>query len=314
MADLPTSEILAPDKQVVSNLSDLPPIKTRIPRLDRSYDTLQQAVAAVRGGDELDSVAVDVEPAPVDAGPPPAAPAIPSSAPAVEAPVTPRDTPRVRDRIAQLWGQKRDAEERAAALEARLAALERTPPPIYPSPPVDWPAPGANPPYPEPSAPTPFGQAPPLPHAGYVSRAELAALLAQQRQETRLMNELGTAQIASRLEAERDFRDVFENPELRAAAADVWERDRSLQTDPRGPWKAAAIVRGLSATSPAAPGSPAPDARKQALAGTGPTVPAGGTSASPDRAARYNAALRQARQSQRPEDFARARRIQLGQE
>jgi hypothetical protein len=135
--------------------------------------------------------------------------------------------------------------------------------------------------------------------------------------QTRLIleqNALTSAHSVSRLEAERDFPDVYGDPELRAAAETILARDPRFSQDRQGPYLAAALARGLatrsiSGSSPQG-GMPAA-ARKEALAGVGASVPEG-SGAPDDRQARYDQAMTRARATGKEEDAAFARLIQQG--
>ena len=205
------------------------------------------------------------------------------------------------------------AERRLSELETRFTQAQQAPP-AHLAPPQA----GPYDPYAQTTTQNSnFGPGQPGdPHAGYVSRAEINTLLARQQQEMAAHSALQQAHIVARLEAERDFPNVFNDPELRSAANEIWERDPYLRNDPRGPVKAAALAQALSVgASPSAQNPAAVLQRKAALSGVGPSIPSGSeASQQNDAAARYNQAMQRARYTQRIEDFSRARRIQLGLE
>lgn len=227
-------------------------------------------------------------------------------------PVLPNDSPRVQDRISKLYGAWKSAEERALESDQRLAAVlariegrlspgpsgdsffQATPPPAPPQ---------ISSPYPEPVGP---GTEKPL------TRSELFSVLQQHTQELQKVSLLASSQAASRVEAERDFPDVFADPQLRQHAEYIRQRD--YPHDPSGPYKAAALARGLALPVGGAPlgnGASSAILRKQELMGIGPSVPEG-TGTSNDPFARYNEALQIARASGREEDLVRLRLIQQG--
>jgi hypothetical protein len=235
-------------------------------------------------------------PAPAPVASPAQAPTLPQVPPT--APVTPQDSPRVRDRIHTLYGRWKGAEENSnkylqeiESLKAEVASLRRPAPQVQgyeysgPVQPSDFPAPG------QPQST--------YPSAG-ITREELRVELAEwtRQQDTR------NAQIESRLAAERDYPDVFANPDLRASVDEIISLDPNLQNDPLGPVKAALIVRGLNGSPQT---SAVDDARRTALGGPGATVPEGNSqAASPeDLSAQYNEALRVASVTQKQEDWAR---------
>ena len=141
-------------------------------------------------------------------------------------------------------------------------------------------------------------------------------MFAAQTQYLMGQSALQQAHTVSRLEAERTYPDVFQHPELKAAAEEIWRRDPSLRSDPRGVEKAALMARGL-AYGPHVPFSTGsqipPQMRKEGLSAIGATVPEGQATPN-DRASRYAQAFAYAVQTQDLKDFARARRIQTGVE
>lgn len=249
--------------------------------------------------------------APLTSSPPsipqaPTAPTPPSN-PVSVPPTSPQDTPRVQDRINKLWGEKRTAEEKAAELERKLAELTAAQNAARFS--------TVGTPREEPSFSTlGSGSASDSAPAGYISREEFARELARQTQEIMRHQALTQAHTVSRSEAQRDFPDVFANPELEGAANRIWQEDRSLREDPHGPYKAAALARGLQApfggAAPRSGGVPA-SLRKEELSGVGASVPEG-SGASDDRVARYQEAMARARRSGREDDAVRARLIAQG--
>lgn len=231
-------------------------------------------------------------------------------------PVGPQDTEPVRRRINKLYGQWKGAEERAVSFEdralraeARLAEL--TQPQMPPMPQYQPPPPAPRPQNPYESAASPVEGQPPL--ADFVPRAELQNLLYAQTRFLMEQQQIRDAQLRARAEAETDFPDVFANPELRDQYDLVMQKDQFLQRDPQGPYKAAALARGLN-PSQVPPGGYAPTAaRKAQVAGLGATIPSGNQQSQlSERQARYNQAIQHARRTGDLADFARARRIQMG--
>ena len=309
-----------PVEQGIVDLNSLPVMKARpTPSADRTVDKAT-GEALLRSGYGLVSdgsqgalslpAPVSYEPTAQPAALPPAQQAIPFPATQPDL-LRPNDPPRFQDRINQLYGQKKEAEERAAQLEARLSdTLARLESRFQPAP--------QNQPYTnqynqfpsnQPQAQTP-------PAADSVSRAELFAALEQQRQVLASQSALMQAHTVSRLEAERTFPEVFRNPSVKQAADEIWARDRTLQGDPRGPEKAAAQALGLFYASGSAPAPvQVPQAvRKENLSGLGPTVAEGSPQPQNQTQQRYDQAMTYAKTTGRLEDFARARRVQLGLE
>jgi hypothetical protein len=246
--------------------------------------------------------------------PVPAVPTGPAPPPVTGAPVSDAYPRRVNDRINKLYGQKREAEEYNARLEAQLAEMNRRMEAL-----TARSAPPASAPYTNQygsSQHSGFG-APPdgAPPAGdFVSRAEMQAILDRERSLVSQAFELTRAHDVARAEALTEFPDVFGNPELRAAADQILASDPFLRQDPKGPYKAALMARGFSVSESreSAAALAAADVRKAAISGVGPSV-AEGNGPPADRAQRYRQAMAYAAQTQRPEDFTRARLIQLGQ-
>jgi hypothetical protein len=221
------------------------------------------------------------------------------------APVAAGDSARVEKRINQLFGQRMAAEERnsqyeqqIADLQSQVAALQR---PTLPAPAAPQPVPY-----------DPYGTAEqaPQPAGDYVSRAEITNLFRQQTQALGSVIQTQNAQNASRAVAEREFPDVFNDPDLRQAAANLLQNDPALQMDPQGPMKAALMVRGAREleSEPAVSGVPA-TVRKPLLSGVGPSVPQGTPNIN-DLHAQYAAAINRAAASQDDADFVEARAIQ----
>lgn len=239
---------------------------------------------------------------------PTAAPATNPPSPEVPAPPTfPQDSPKVQDRINKLWGEKRSAEERAAEAERKytelLAAQARLP--AFSQ--VGNPAPTD-------SFSFGSGASSDSPPAGYISREEFQRELNRQTQELLRHQALTQAHTVSRSEAQRDFPDVFADPELEAAANRIWSDDKALREDPHGPYKAAALARGLRPSlggSAQRSGDVPASLRKEALSGTGVSVPEG-SGASSDRVARYKEAMARAARSGSEDDAVRALLIARG--
>jgi hypothetical protein len=306
------------------------PVTRRVSPADRTL-TQAQAKAYQQG----DVILTEAQASPLPPAPPAMAPVQtlnsqtgPNPQQALPIPqgpeIRPNDPPRFQERINQLYGRAKTAEERASAAEGRMAELlsrlearvnNPSAPQVpftnqYSSFPNNSPQESAYPTF------EPQQQSQPQPAGQYVSRAELQAMLMQQTQAIAQQTALQQAHTVSRLEAERNFPTVFQNPELRAAADDVWSRDPYLRNDPRGPEKAAAQVLGLAyghvPFSQGAQSIPT-QVRKEMISAAGPTV-AEGSAAPDDRVARYQAALAQAARTQDLADFARARRIAQGLE
>lgn len=300
---------LGPAISQTIDLDSAPIINRRIPLVERVM-TVHQAAAYQKG--EI--------PAPIqhssEQALPPLPPPVPVSAtvpvaqqtiPIPGAPVAPTSDnypARVNDRIGKIWGQYRGEQERAAALEAQLIETNRRLDQLMSR---GAPAPEAQPYTNQYGSYTPQTQAQPgSPPAGdYVSRQEMQAWFARSQQVANAEKQLASSQNAARVEAERDFPDVFANPELNARAAQIWTADPALQADPHGPWKVAAMVRGISAGfAPSGPAlSTVADLRKTALSGVGVSVPEGSGAASPDQA--YHQARQRALATGRQEDWAR---------
>lgn len=153
------------------------------------------------------------------------------------------------------------------------------------------------------------------PPADFVSRDELHRILTARESAAAGEAALYNAHTVSRLEAERRFSDVFQNPDMKAAFDSAWRQDPFLKADPRGPEKLAATIRGLYYDPAAALTPPQVPAgvRKENLAGIGPSVPEGSGQVDP-RVARFNAAFDYAKRTGRVDDMARAYRIAKGEE
>lgn len=321
---------LPPADKEFLDLSTAQIIRRRVSPADRSMT--REAASAFQRGD-ITGPSPAPEPDFSAAAPPtPVVPAqaaipVPAAAPAVPAaPVAPTAVPgapvsdtypkRANDRINKLYGQRMEALEYAQQLEAKFAETNRRLDAL-----LSRQAPGA----PAPTAPytnqygsshSGFGApADGTPPAGdYVSRAEMQAILDRERSLVSQAFELTRSHDAARAEAFTDFPDVFGDPELRSAADRILASDPYLRQDPKGPYKAAALARGLSVSESreAAAALAAADVRKAAISGVGPSV-AEGNGPPADRVQRYRQAMAYAAQTQRPEDFTRARLIQLGQ-
>lgn len=307
------------------DLNDLQPIRERVSYIDRLARGETPGAPAPLPPDQGSALAppnVLTERAPSgvmpDAAPPayapPPAPPGPAAPAADIPPVLPQDSPRVQDRINKLYAQRRGAEETVARLErivaeqnARFDAFMTGVSRPAPSQPNVYPTvPGGMMP--------PFGsdQNAPPPAGDSVSRAELARILAAERNQFLALNALNRAQDSARVEAQRDFPDVFAQPELRAAFEQIVGSDPVLAGDPYGPYKAAALARGLIGAHGVATAPPAGEARRQAISVPGVSVPESQASQQ-SRESRYYAQLARARVTQDPTDFVKARMIQLGQ-
>lgn len=141
----------------------------------------------------------------------------------------------------------------------------------------------------------------------------MQAILEGERRASAEASTLSHAHTLSRLEAEKDFPDVFGNPEVFAQAERIWATDPFLRKDPNGPIKAAALARAFSGPALSSAPSPAEDVRKLAISSVGPSL-AQGSGQPVVREDRYRQALAYARYTQQPADFVRARNIQLGLE
>lgn len=331
--DLLDSGLEPADKQDL-DLQNTPLLRRRVTPAERAMNRAQAdayeagVIQAPAAGEDIDPMmlpppitAADLQPPqPPMYQYPPGTPATQVPQPPVyqQPPLNPQDTEPVRKRINKLYGQWKGAEERASSFEeralraeARLADMAATPalgPPAYaqyqpPQPPA----------YQNRAALPEEGPTPPP--ADYVSRQELQNLLFGQTRYLMEQQRIQRAQESARAEAEADFPDVFTNPELREQYNLVMQRDQFLQQDPAGPYKAAALARGLNNQPGQLPpgGYAPPAARKVQLAGMGATIPSGPpTQPLNERAALYQAALNHARRTGQMADFARARRIQMG--
>src|SRR5262245_2024138 len=326
MNDMLESRLEPADKQEL-DLSNAPILRRRVSPVDRSL-TRDQAAAFQAGalnvpipGSEVPDLMIPPNDAYSDLPPGTPLSTAPHAAPQVQPlpqmplpapPLNPNDTEPVKKRINKLYGQWKGAEERATSFEERALQAEAqlahlranpSPPPPAPAPQPRWqPNPGAA-----------YGEEGSSPPADYVSLAELQNLIFGQTRFFMEQQRIQRAQEAARAEAEADFPDVFANPDLREQYNLVLQRDQYLQQDPQGPYKAAALARGLN-HSPAIPsgGFVPPTARKVQAQGLGATIPSGPQVPLNDRQQLYAAALNRARQTGDLADFARARRIQMG--
>lgn len=219
-------------------------------------------------------------------------------------PVQPDDSPRVQDRINKLYRQRQEAREdvqrlesmlteQSRRLDAILAASQRTP--------QREPNQGSY---------SSFGSSQDShPPAGdSVSRAELQQMLAAERQAFAAQAALTSAHSAARAEAVRDFPDLVNNQQLQQTAERIFQSEPAFRQDPMGPYKAAALARGMLYGS-APQGGPAQagaDVRKAAMS-VGPSIAEG--SGQPTREQAYHAALARATQTQDPSDWATVWRI-----
>lgn len=320
MPDLPLMLPSSESKQFL-NPDEAPVIRHRVSAVNRAM-TEAQAAAFQKGELEVPANVAPTAfatgaaqaPLPAAAPAPQALPTVPvASAPVpLEAPLQPSDGRKVRERIQALWGRARDAETQNQALQNQLNEMQnqlrgiaQARAPQQPEPNYGYQTPG-------------YAQVQP---PDSISRAELQAILEHERRQIGAQTALQNSHVLSRLEAERDFPDVFSDPDLQAAATELWNSDPFLQSDPRGPWKSALLVRGLrsdgrSYANPAV-GVPvagmSEEARKQVMSGIGPSVPQGTTTPPPsDLQQKYDEAMARYRQFNRPEDAARAFGLKLG--
>lgn len=299
------------------DLSALTPTKQRISPVDRAM-TPQQARDFQSGMitpppaslSDLDH-AIEMP----NRGPAPEGAPAPMPDPAVPAPnadIRASDSDNVRRRIGRVYGQWKTEQEKNASLEARLQATEQQLSQYRAAP---APAP----------APQQYQQQQP-PQQGYdsygvtqtpqpelpVSRAEFAQALQEQARFLSSQMQLAHAHTVSRRDAEMDFPDVFSNPELKEAAAHIYQSEPFLQRDPFGPYKAAALARGMAPDNPPAGGPVPTAARKAQLSGFGSSSAEGAAQPVNDQSARYYQALTHAKRTGRTEDYSRARQIQMG--
>lgn len=245
----------------------------------------------------------------------PAAPLAPSpAAPPTQAaaPTSPAYPSKVNERISRLWGERADANDRAARAEAQLADLSRKLDSFMQT----------RPPQSSPEAPytNQFGSSQGFSHSpasppqsDYVSRAEMQATVERIERATMETIDLRNAHLSSAAEAARDFPDVFSNDDLRQAASSILARDPALQRDAHGPYKAAALARGLygfESRSPSAQ-NPVDAVRKQVLSGLGTSVPEGSGAPTPQHLAQL--AFDRAKATQDIQDWATFMRIARGQ-
>jgi len=301
---------LAPRTEFV-DVNSLPVIRERVSAADRSM-TKEQAQSFQRGEvpAPAEAIRTDQPLYPAQPAPAPQAPA-PSAGPAPAGtlpvpgapPVYPQDTSNVRKRIGKLFGQVKTLEEQLretqmALGEARSQHYQAPPPP----------------PPQAPQNPYSFQEPPASPQN--LSRAEFMDLLHQQTRFILDQQSIATGQQGSRQEAERDFPDVYADPELREATEHIFRSDPALRGDPQGPYKAALMARGAAADpfSRPAPGPGQVDFRKVQAAGVGPSIPEGSAQPPPTRETRYAEAMNRFRLTGRMEDAALARRIQMGPE
>jgi len=213
-------------------------------------------------------------------------------------PVQPGDSPRVQTRINKLYAQKKSAEELVALQQQQIEQLRAQMTQIATAQPREV---AADPGY---YNPGPVGNQEPA--TPFVSRNELYQVLSQLEQERQRRDDLRHAQSLNRAEAEKDFPEVFQIPELHDAYNTILAQDALLQGDPQGPYKAALMARGSQDTfSQTSTGGLSLEARKRALSGVGASVPEG--SASPnDTYQQYRAAVERARVTRNPSDEVRA--------
>jgi len=293
------------------DLNSLPVIRNRISPADRSMTKEQAAsyqkgeIGAPEAPPPQDAPLYPQQPAPAAPAPSPAAgPAPAGTLPVPGAPpVYPQDTSNVRKRIGKLFGQVKTLEEQLRETQAALGEARAHYQPTGPPPPP-----------PAPQNPYSFQepQAPPQ----NLSRGEFMELLHQQTRFLLEQQQIAVGQQGSRQEAERDFPDVYADPELRETTEHIFRSDPALRGDPHGPYKAALMARGAAADpfSRPAPGPGQVDFRKVQAAGVGPSIPEGSAQPVPTRETRYAEAMERFRRTGRMEDAALARRIQMGPE
>jgi hypothetical protein len=310
---------LAPADTQQLDLSKATYLRRRTPLVEQHFtSTREEAVRSMGVAPQVVSPEVTQIDEPIMAPPPAdAALTIPQAPPASQPPVDAAYPRRVNERINKLYGERQEAREYAAGLEAKLEDQRRR---------IDALQGGMQPAQPQPQQPqfpytNQYGSTGPgtppdgaLP-AGAISRAELQAILANERQVIADIFKTSTSHTAARTEAERDFPEIFNDPGMRAEYNRIWQSDPHLQRDPMGPYKAAALVRGLTAseTRAAAAQAAVADVRKTALAGVGLSVPEG--SGQPiNQDLRYRQAIAIASRTDDPMDWARANRIRNGLE
>ena len=306
------------------DLNSAPVLRTRVSAVDRAM-TSEAAKAFQRGdinapGPTQQAIQQAIPSAPVASllaaqaelenqqMPAPIAQLGPQPAPVTPAaPISDNYPARVNDRINKIWGEKMQAHEYAARLENQMIQLQQKLDSMQSAPQQQQPYTNqyGSSQFQSDSARTP-------PAGDFISRSEMQAMLSRQSQEMAAQAAIQHAHTVSRLEAEREFPEVFRNETLRSAAERIWNADPFLQRDPKGPLKAAALARAFSEPgSVQAAAAAAADARKAALSAAGPSI-AEGTSQQPSREQRYSEALAYAQRSQNVADFVRARNIQLG--
>jgi hypothetical protein len=309
LVDPATSGLQSGGHQVLSNLSDAPILRQRTPNVDKQLLTPEQA-ARYTAEANLQASAGAAPTAPVGPATPPAylppSPPIgaPPAAPPPAAPALPAapDAGRVSERIARLFGEKAQANERADQLAAQLADTNRK---------LDALMLNQG----RPSTPNQniyeVGSQAGTSRPDAISRAELQTIL--EEHSTKLAHSFRTVQEqqASNSAAERDFPEVYQDAAARAVADKVWRSMPALQADPNGPYLAAAMTRGLLSDPNSVTASAVAAARKSTLSGVGVSV-ADGNGVANDRVARYEAAMAHARATQRLADFVQADLIRQG--
>ena len=310
----PSSVGLSTGGHAVMDLSEAPILRQRTPNVDKPLLTAEQAArynaeANLRSSEGAVTTSAGIGPTPPSAYTPPPAPVpgVATSIPAPAAPAVPPSAPdagRVSERIARLFGEKQAANDRADQLAAQLAETNRK---------LDAfmlnqgraSTPNQNNIY---EVGSQAGTSRP---ADNISRAELQTILEEHTNKLAQSFRTVQEQQASNLAAERDFPEVYQDPNLRAVADKVWRLMPALQADPNGPYFAAVMARGLVSDPNSATAAAVSAARKSNLSGVGVSV-ADGNGPANDRAQKYEAAMARARSSQRTEDFVLADLIRQG--
>jgi hypothetical protein len=331
---MPLTDGPEPTSQFIEDWSTVPVYKQ--PKNIARNDELM--ALAHKKGDTPPQQAATVEAAPAGGAPPPVPeppvgqPAAQPGAPApaatppqvtttiptetvVGAPTGPADSEPVQKRINRLYGQRRAAEEQNDGLKNEIEQLKQQLAQLN--------APGSNPlaQHPQnPYTPQSAGYQQDPPGGDYISRAELQQTLSAMALNQSRLTALANAHSVSRIEAERQYPEVYNDPTLRHTADQIFASDPALQQDPNGPEKAALMSLGMHRTSGDVAGTvtPSPEARKQGMSGapTDPTAPATAPAGEVNPVAMYQQALARANYTGSIDDMAIARMWQkraLGQ-